>query len=153
MESSYMKVYKSIISKKNKIKTKSRQYSKQQLSKNKSLTYFNYDKQMDYLSKLKKIEPKKNNDINNTLLGNNNNNNNNYNINQDTKNSNCFFREYEYNSTLLLKAYKKSISELFKTLKAYMNKELYKYDKLKREFLNNIQKYYIDEKKKEKKNK
>jgi hypothetical protein len=145
-----MKVYKSIISKKNKIKTKSRQYSKQQLSKNKSLTYFNYDKQMDYLSKLKKIEPKKNNDINNTLLGNNNNNNN-YNINQDTKNSNCFFREYEYNSTLLLKAYKKSISELFKTLKAYMNKELYKYDKLKREFLNNIQKYYIDEKKKEKK--
>ena len=34
-----------------------------------------------------------------------------------------------------------------------MNKELYKYDKLKREFVNNIQKYYNDEKRKEKKNK
>ena len=152
MESSYMKVYKSIISKKNRNKyNKSRQYSKQQLTKNKSLTYYNYDRQVDYLNKFKKIEQKNNNDNNNNNNTLNNNNNNNQDNKQDNKHSNCLFSEYEYNGTLLLKAYKKSISELFKTLKLYMNKELYKYDKLKREFLNNIQKYYNDEKKKEKK--
>ena len=74
-------------------------------------------------------------------------NNNNTTINQ---NNTFYCYNNEYNDTLLLAAYKKSVSELFKTLKALMGNELYKYDKIKREFLHNIQKYYNDEKNKDK---
>ena len=145
MESSYMKLYKKIASKKNKIKyNKSRQNSKQQLKKNKSLTYYHYDGQINYINKFQINDINNNNKIiyNNKKILNNTNN---------TNNSSYFlYNEYEYNDNLLFKAYKKSVSELFKTLKLYMNNELYKYDKLKRKFLNNIQKFYNDEKNKEK---
>jgi hypothetical protein len=57
----------------------------------------------------------------------------------------------EYNINYLLIAYKKGILELFKSLKLYMKKEIYKYNKIKNEFLQNIQKFYNDEKSKENK--
>ena len=145
-----MKIYKNIINKKNKNKfNKSRHNSKHQLKKNKSQTYYNYDRQTNYINKFQRNELNINN---NKTISNNSKNNYNKNINKDNKKntSYCFFSENETNHNYLLRAYKKSVSELFKTLKLYMNNELYKYDKLKRKFLNNIQKFYNDEKNKEK---
>ena len=150
MESSYMKIYKNIINKKNKNKfNKSRHNSKHQLKKNKSQTYYNYDRQTNYINKFQINELNINN---NKTISNNSKNNYNKNINKDNKNntSYCFFSENETNHNYLLRAYKKSVSELFKTLKLYMNNELYKFHKLKKEFLQNIQKFYNEEKKKEK---
>ena len=57
----------------------------------------------------------------------------------------------ECNPNYLLIAYKKGVLELFKALKKYMKKEVYKYNKIKNEFLQNIQKFYNEEKTKEKK--
>ena len=142
MESSYMKLYKNIANKKNKIKhSKSRQNSTQQLKKNKSLTYYHFDGQINYINKMH-IQDLKIND--NKTLSNNNNANNNNNYNQS-----LIFSNHEYNDFLLFNAYKKSVLELFKMLKIYMNNELYKYNKIKREFLCNIQKFYDEEKRKE----
>jgi hypothetical protein len=141
MESSYLKLYKNSAIKQNKAKyNKSRQNPKQPIKKNKSLTYYHYDGQTNYINKFQM-----NNELNNTnkkIC-----NNNNTTINQ---NNTFYCYNNEYNDTLLLAAYKKSVSELFKTLKALMGNELYKYDKIKREFLHNIQKYYNDEKNKDK---
>lgn len=140
MESSYMKLYKDIANKKNKIKNnKSRKNSKQQLIKNKSLTYYHFDGQINYINKLPINESKVNNK--NSLLS------------QKNKKNNTpiyFSSNYEYNDNILFKAYKKSVYELFKILKIFFNKELYKYEKIKREFMNNIQKFYDEERKKEK---
>ena len=142
MESSYMKLYKNIANKKNKIKhSKSRQNSTQQLKKNKSLTYYHFDGQINYINKMH-IQDLKIND--NKTLSNNTNANNNNNYNQS-----LIFSNHEYNDFLLFNAYKKSVLELFKMLKIYMNNELYKYNKIKREFLCNIQKFYDEEKRKE----
>ena len=146
MESSYMKIYKNILFKQNKTKyNKSRQkIKKPRIKKNKSLTYYHYDGQINYINKFQM-----NNDLNNTKYKIGNNTNNNTNMNQNNS-FYSYYGGYEYNDTLLLKAYKKSVSDLFKSLKLFMNNELYKYDKIKREFLHNIQKYYNDEKNKEK---
>ena len=158
MESSYMKLYKNINNKKNKIKyNKRKQNSKQQLKKNKSLTYYHFDGQINYINKFHINDLKLNKISNNTnkTLYNNNNCNNNYN-NKNKKNNSkintsfCLLNNYEKDENILLKAYKRSVFELFKALKLYMNKELYKYDQIKREFLKNIQKFYNEEKNKEK---
>ena len=142
MESSYMKLYKNIANKKNRIKhSKSRQNSTHQLKKNKSLTYYHFDGQINYINKIH-IQDLKIND--NKTISNNNNTNNKNNHNQS-----FIFRNHEYNDFLLFNAYKKSVLELFKMLKIYMNNELYKYNKIKREFLCNIQKFYDEEKRKE----
>ncbi len=141
METSYMKLYKNISNKKNKIKyNKSRQNSTQQLKKNKSLTYYHYDGQINHINKMH-IKEYKIND-NNTVSNNNVNN---------CNNQSFGFSHLEYNEILLFNAYKKSVLELFKVLKIYMNNELYKYNKIKREFLYNIQKFYDEEKRKENK--
>ena len=123
METSYMKLYKNIALRKNKIK--SNKNSTQQLKKNKSLTYYHMEGQ--------------NNDLNNIT---------------DIKvnyNNNCGNQINEYNKNYLLIAYKKGVLELFKALKSYMKKEVYKYNKIKNEFLQNIQKFYNEEKTKDKK--
>ena len=136
MESSYMELYKNISNKKNQINNKRKQNSKHQLKKNKSLTYYHFDGQTNYLNKIHINETKDNNKT------------------MTNKNSPLYFySNYEYNDVLLFKAYKKSVSELFKALKIYLNKEIYKYEKIKKEFNNNIHKYYDEEKKKEKINK
>ena len=141
MESSYMKLYKNIANKKNKIKyNKSRHNSKQQLKKNKSLTYYHYDGQLNYINKFHINETKINNKK--SLLNKHNSKNN------DNNNSSfCFLSNYEYNDNILFKAYKKSVFELFKILKTFFNNEIYKYEKIKKEFMNNIQKFYNEEKK------
>ena len=136
MESSYMELYKNISNKKNQINNKRKQNSKHQLKKNKSLTYYHFDGQTNYLNKIHINETK---DNNKTMTNNNS--------------PLYFYSNYEYNDVLLFKAYKKSVSELFKALKIYLNKEIYKYEKIKKEFNNNIHKYYDEEKKKEKINK
>ena len=123
METSYMKLYKDIALRKNKIK--SNKNSTQQLSKNKSLTYYHIEGQ--------------NNNLNNKT---------------DIKvncSKNCGNPIIEYNKNYLLIAYKKGVLELFKALKSYMKKEVYKYNKIKNEFLQNIQKFYNEEKTKDKK--
>ena len=133
-----MKLYKNISNKKNKLSNKRKQNSKQQLKKNKSLACYHFDGQTNYINKIQINEAKDNN----KTINNNNNNPSLY-----------FYSNYEYNDILLFKAYKKSVSELFKALKIYLNKESYKYEKIKKEFINNIHKFYDEEKKKEKINK
>ena len=142
MESSYMKLYKNLANKKNKVKyNKSRHNSKQQLKKNKSLTYYHYDGKMKYINKFHINDIKSNN--NNSIVNKNNSKNN------DKNNSSfCFLSNYECNDNVLFKAYKKSVLELFKILKTVFNKEIYKYEKIKKEFINNIQKFYNEEKQK-----
>ena len=148
MESSYMKLYKDIASKKIKNKNnQSRQKYKQQLKKNNSLTYYHFDGQTNYINNFQINDLKINNK--NSLFNNNKNNC----KNNDKRNYNTsfnFFSNYEYNDNILFKAYKKSVLELFKRLKKFFNKEEYKYEKIKREFMNNIQKFYDEERKKEK---
>ena len=116
-----MKLYQNIALRKNKIKTNKN--SAHQIKKNKSLTYYNF-------------EGKNNNNLNDIIINC---------INESRNNIN------EYNINYLLIAYKKGILELFKSLKLYMKKEIYKYNKIKNEFLQNIQKFYNDEKSKENK--
>ena len=148
MESSYMKLYKDLALKKNKFKiNKSRQNSTQQLKKNKSLTYYHFDGQINYINKFLKNELKNHNK---EISNKNNNNKNNININNFNNNQTFgFLSNHEFKDNLLFNAYKRSVLELFKALKLYMNNELYKYNKIKREFINNIQKFYNEEKKKE----
>ena len=123
METSYMKLYQNIALRKNKIK--SNKNSNQLLKKNKSLTYYHFEGQ--------------NNDM--------------MNINDIKVNcsNNGGSKAQEYNINYLLVAYKKGVLELFKELKIYMKKEVYKYNKIKNEFLQNIQKFYNEEKTKDKK--
>jgi hypothetical protein len=116
-----MKLYQNIALRKNKIKTNKN--SAHQIKKNKSLTYYNFEGQ-------------NNNNLNDIIINC---------INESRNNIN------EYNINYLLIAYKKGIQELFKSLKLYMKKEIYKYNKIKNEFLQNIQKFYNDEKSKENK--
>ena len=116
-----MKLYQNIALRKNKIKTNKN--SAHQIKKNKSLTYYNFEGQ-------------NNNNLNDIIINC---------INESRNNIN------EYNINYLLIAYKKGILELFKSLKLYMKKEIYKYNKIKNEFLQNIQKFYNDEKNKENK--
>ena len=116
-----MKLYQNIELRKNKIKTNKN--SAHQIKKNKSLTYYNFEGQ-------------NNNNLNDIIINC---------INESRNNIN------EYNINYLLIAYKKGIQELFKSLKLYMKKEIYKYNKIKNEFLQNIQKFYNDEKSKENK--
>ena len=116
-----MKLYQNIALRKNKIKTNKN--SAHQIKKNKSLTYYNFEGQ-------------NNNNLNDIIINC---------INESRNNIN------EYNINYLLIAYKKGILELFKSLKLYMKKEIYKYNKIKNEFLQNIQKFYNDEKSKENK--
>ena len=116
-----MKLYQNIVLRKNKIKTNKN--SAHQIKKNKSLTYYNFEGQ-------------NNNNLNDIIINC---------INESRNNIN------EYNINYLLIAYKKGILELFKSLKLYMKKEIYKYNKIKNEFLQNIQKFYNDEKSKENK--
>jgi hypothetical protein len=116
-----MKLYQNIALRKNKIKTNKN--SAYQIKKNKSLTYYNFEGQ-------------NNNNLNDIIINC---------INESRNNIN------EYNINYLLIAYKKGILELFKSLKLYMKKEIYKYNKIKNEFLQNIQKFYNDEKSKENK--
>ena len=116
-----MKLYQNIALRKNKIKTNKN--SAHQIKKNKSLTYYNFVGQ-------------NNNNLNDIIINC---------INESRNNIN------EYNINYLLIAYKKGILELFKSLKLYMKKEIYKYNKIKNEFLQNIQKFYNDEKSKENK--
>jgi len=117
-----MKLYQNIALRKSKIK--SGKNSTQQLKKNKSLTYYNLEGKNSYLNNLNDIK------INCTNSGLNKN---------------------DYNNNYLLIAYKKGVLELFKALKLYMKKEIYKYNKIKSEFLQNIQKFYNEEKTKDKK--
>ena len=123
METSYMKLYKNIALRKSKIK--SCKNSTTQIKKNKSLTYYHIEGQNNYL-----------NDINDIK------------INSNNKNAKKIL---ECNNNYLLTAYKKGVYELFKALKSYMKKEIYKYNKIKNEFLQNIQKFYNEEKIKNKK--
>ena len=123
METSYMKLYKNIALRKNKIK--SNKNSTQQLKKNKSLTYYHMEGQNNNLNNITDIKVNYNN--------------------------NCGNQINEYNKNYLLIAYKKGVLELFKALKSYMKKEVYKYNKIKNEFLQNIQKFYNEEKTKDKK--
>lgn len=116
-----MKLYQNIALRKNKIKTNKN--SAHQIKKNKSLTYYNFEGQ-------------NNNNLNDIIINC---------INESRNNIN------EYNINYLLIAYKKGILELFKSLKLYMKKEIYKYNKIKNEFFQNIQKFYNDEKSKENK--
>ena len=116
-----MKLYQNIALRKNKIKTNKN--SANQIKKNKSLTYYNFEGQ-------------NNNNLNDIIINC---------INESRNNIN------EYNINYLLIAYTKGILELFKSLKLYMKKEIYKYNKIKNEFLQNIQKFYNDEKSKENK--
>ena len=123
METSYMKLYQNIALRKSKIK--SSKNSTQQLKKNKSLTYYHIEGQNNYL-----------NDINDIKI--------------NCSNKGCK-KNNECNNNYLLTAYKKGVFELFKALKSYMKKEIYKYNKIKNEFLQNIQKFYNEEKIKNKK--
>ena len=123
METSYMKLYQNIALRKSKIK--SSKNSTQQLKKNKSLTYYHIEGQNNYL-----------NDINDITI--------------NCSNKGCK-KNHECNNNYLLTAYKKGVFELFKALKSYMKKEIYKYNKIKNEFLQNIQKFYNEEKIKNKK--
>ena len=123
METSYMKLYQNIVLRKSKIK--SSKNSTQQLKKNKSLTYYHIEGQNNYL-----------NDINDIKI--------------NCSNKGCK-KNHECNNNYLLTAYKKGVFELFKALKSYMKKEIYKYNKIKNEFLQNIQKFYNEEKIKNKK--
>ena len=123
METSYMKLYKNIALRK--IKIKSCKNSTTQIKKNKSLTYYHIEGQNNYL-----------NDINDIKINSNNKN---------------VKKILECNNNYLLTAYKKGVYELFKALKSYMKKEIYKYNKIKNEFLQNIQKFYNEEKIKNKK--
>ena len=123
METSYMKLYKNIALRKNKIK--SNKNSTQQLKKNKSLTYYHMEGQNNNLNNITDIKVNYNN--------------------------NCGNQINEYNKNYLLIAYKKGVLELFKALKSYMKKEVYQYNKIKNEFLQNIQKFYNEEKTKDKK--
>ena len=125
METSYMKLYQNIALRKNKIK--SSKNSTQQLKKNKSLTYYNLDSQKNNLNNINDIK-----------------------INCSTGN-NCSCYNKEQNNSILLIAYKKGVLELFKDLKLYMKKELHIYNKLKNDFIQNIQKFYNEEKIKGKK--
>ena len=125
METSYMKLYTNIALRKSKIK--SSKNSTKEFKKNKSLTYYNFDGK-NYLNNI--------NDIKINCSNNDNNNN---------------IKSTECNNNYLLIAYKKGVLELFKALKLYMKKEVYKYNKIKNEFLQNIQKFYNEEKIKEKK--
>ena len=123
METSYMKLYQNIALRKSKIK--SSKNSTQQLKKNKSLTYYHIEGQNNYLNDINDIK------INCSIKG-------------------CK-KNHECNNNYLLTAYKKGVFELFKALKSYMKKEIYKYNKIKNEFLQNIQKFYNEEKIKNKK--
>ena len=118
-----MKLYKNIALRKSKIK--SCKNSTTQIKKNKSLTYYHIEGQNNYL-----------NDINDIKINSNNKN---------------VKKILECNNNYLLTAYKKGVYELFKALKSYMKKEIYKYNKIKNEFLQNIQKFYNEEKIKNKK--
>ena len=122
METSYMKLYQNIALRKHKIKTSKNK--NQQLKKNKSLTYYHLEGENNCLNNINDIK------VNCSNNGNENN---------------------EYNKNYLLIAYKKGVLELFKALKLYMKKEVYKYNKIKNEFVQNIQKFYNEEKTKEKK--
>ena len=123
METSYMKLYQNIALRKNKIK--SNKNSNQLLKKNKSLTYYHIEGQKNDIMNINDIKVNCNNSGGN--------------------------KAQEYNINYLLIAYKKGVLELFKVLKIYMKKEVYKYNKIKNEFLKNIQKYYNEEKTKGKK--
>ena len=122
METSYMKLYKNIAQMKS--RKKSCKNTTQQLKKNKSLTYYNIDK----------IDDKKN------TIGD-------IKVNCSTGNK---INTREINNNILLTAYKKGVLELFKSLKFLMKNELYKYNKIKNEFVQNIQRFYNEEKNKEK---
>jgi len=123
METSYMKLYQNIALRKNKIK--SSKNSNQLLKKNKSLTYYHFEGQNNDLMNINDIKVNCSNNGGNKVQ--------------------------EYNINYLLIAYKKGVLELFKELKIYMKKEVYKYNKIKNEFLQNIQKFYNEEKTKDKK--
>ena len=123
METSYMKLYQNIALRKNKIK--SNKNSNQLLKKNKSLTYYHFEGQNNDLMNINDIKVNCSNNGGNKVQ--------------------------EYNTNYLLIAYKKGVLELFKELKIYMKKEVYKYNKIKNEFLQNIQKFYNEEKTKDKK--
>ena len=123
METSYMKLYKDIALRKNKIK--SNKNSTQHLTKNKSLTYYHIEGKNNNLNNITDIKVNCSNNSGNQII--------------------------EYNKNYLLIAYKKGVLELFKALKSYMKKEVYKYNKIKNEFLQNIQKFYNEEKTKDKK--
>ena len=118
-----MKLYKNIALRKNKIK--SNKNSTQQLKKNKSLTYYHMEGQNNNLNNITDIKVHYNNKCGNQIN--------------------------EYNKNYLLIAYKKGVLELFKALKSYMKKEVYQYNKIKNEFLQNIQKFYNEEETKDKK--
>lgn len=148
MESSYMKLYKNITEEKNKMKYNKRKQNSKQFKKNKSLTYYHFDGQINHIKNF----PINNLNINDKNKCNNNKNSKKINNTKDINSSFYYFNNNENNNNvIILKAYKKSIFELFKTLKLNMTKELYKYYKIKKEFFNNIQKFYREEKKKEKK--
>ena len=123
METSYMKLYQNIALRKHKIK--SGKNSTKELKKNKSLTYYNLEGRNCL------------NNINDIKINCSNNENNN--------------KSNECNPNYLLIAYKKGVLELFKALKLYMKKEVYKYNKIKNELLQKNQKIYNEEKTKEKK--
>ena len=144
-----MKLYKNITDEKNKIKYNKRKQNSKQFKKNKSLTYYHFDGQINHIKNFPINYLK----INEKNKCNNNSKNNNTNEINNNSSFYYFYNNENSNNVIILKAYKKSIFELFKTLKLNMNKELYKYYKIKKEFFNNIQKFYTEEKKKEKKEK
>ena len=81
---------------------------------------------------------------------NSNNNNNNINFNNVNNNQSFdFLSNHEFKGNLLIIAFKKSVLELFKALKIYMSNEIYKYNEIKKEFTNNIQRFYNEEKRKD----
>ena len=143
-----MKLYKNITDEKSKMKYNKRKQNSKQLKKNKSLTYYHFDGQINHIKNFP-INHLKINDKNKCNY-NKNSKNNSKDINNNSS-FNYFYNNENNNNVIILKAYKKSIFELFKTLKLNMNKELYKYYKIKKEFFNNIQKFYTEEKKKDKK--
>mgnify|MGYP007101921015 FL=1 len=118
-----MKLYQNIALRKNKIK--SNKNSNQLLKKNKSLTYYHFEGQNNDMMNINDIK-----------------------VNCSNNGGN---KAQEYNINYLLIAYKKGVLELFKELKIYMKKEVYKYNKIKNEFIQNIQKFYNEEKTKDKK--
>lgn len=151
MESTYINLYTNIINPKININKNKNilNLKKKQLKKNQSLPYYNFDGRIHNDNKLNLNELK----INISKKYKITNNENNKKDNNKDNSSYSIYLNKESNDILLLTAYKKSVSELFKLLKLYLNKELYKYNNIKKEFSKNLEKFYNQEKIKEKKNK
>ena len=124
-----MSLFRNFILEKNKMKSrKTRPNSKNTLKKNKTLTYYHFDGQPNYINRRSKNKIEENK------------------LQSKTNNSKTFSNNYYVNEHYLLNAYKKSVIELFKTIKKYFAKELSKYENIKKDFMSNLQKIYEEEK-------